>query len=729
MNSVRFQWLFILILLVLPVFSSQDPGNLSYLKNMFTTSTASLSSIVPAAIAAMMIGLLLAGISYALGKAFGLSSLLAWAKEEFYENMYSGVIIVFIGFLVFVGDVIAVMGNPQDPDNLLMDAYNRMDAILTGEDDTPLGEVTGLDTVLISTYLTQISLSSISNFAGSIVDSLGVSISPKMPSKGGSMIQGMGIGHAGSVRVSSSSLLAGLEGSASILSEINMLVFTALIFVMVHKAILVFAMGAGPVLLAIGIFFRGLSFTRRLGSTLIAMFITLTIVYPATLILFASDEFYGKIVDDFPMQYSKQDWITKIGELQQPYVILNYPRDAVLYKEGENYFIRFRSVVPDFSYEIKTYDGRVVCQGTGNNLEYVECDITDIVGSASKIELNSKKQISFSYDDFLKFIIKIKWKGYKLSNGLSISSINSQDKVSFEDHDYSFWVSFPVLVTQCTLDDDGDSQSIQIQRCNSNYLSINSQFRPIVDEVMYASALSDDPDDVWNIDLQSAVASSDTGGTMEGVADLAMRAGTSYALKKMIRVQSMKAVGKAVAEQAAKKAGEKAAETAISKGMGALGGGPLSVVTTVLSFKQLIISGVFNIITCDPFTASVGMGQINENIYKDPEASTNWISFKDAVVSLGSGIGSVTDDMIYAWGESDYSSCMVVEYSKNLLGKIPGLKDYMTTLSLPLMYTRLTAVYLMTILTLVVSVTTFRSISEVLGGDSSLVGLGKISLR
>jgi len=160
----------------------------------------------------------------------------------------------------------------------------------------------------------------------------------------------------------------------------------------------------------------------------------------------------------------------------------------------------------------------------------------------------------------------------------------------------------------------------------------------------------------------------------------------------------------------------------------------LSLVTSPM-IKSDISTFLFDEIVCDAYSGTMADAQFGEPINDMPEvtAGKGLVGYVDEGLEVG---GEVMKDIaregFMMYSESDYKTCAnSIGLFNWLFGKVATwASDDMVNepreFNVTVLMTRVVIAFMISFFAVVVSVTLFRSISENIGGDSSLMGLGKL---
>ncbi|MDD5317304.1 MAG: hypothetical protein PHF51_01070 [Candidatus ainarchaeum sp.] len=248
------------LLAILPPAACPATPQASATPQALPPSAAIFGDWVPTALLAASLGFMFAGLAYMMGAAFGLGKITEWAKNEFFEAVLN----LFLLAVVFT----------------LVIAVGDISIALTGGDHIQAGRAY-LDRAQgsVATVLTN-SVGTIQEYA--MLSSFSVSMFIPIPLPllaPGAVVVYVRDG----TRVA---LLSGLSDILSGLRPFFSVLFSAYFAVAAQFILLTFAENHMlSFFLPLGLVMRSFTFTRRLGSTVIAMALTLYFVYPLALAL------------------------------------------------------------------------------------------------------------------------------------------------------------------------------------------------------------------------------------------------------------------------------------------------------------------------------------------------------------------------------------------------------------------------------------------------------------
>ncbi|MCX8200181.1 MAG: hypothetical protein N3G76_01805 [Candidatus Micrarchaeota archaeon] len=676
-----------------------------------TAHAATLGDILSASAVGIAIGFVVAGLGYMIAGFIGTPQAQGWAKNEVFENFFTLFIVANIGVLSLASLIFfAVFPVSQSyPAELSLDlnslvnsplmvdqAIRQIDIALEGNKDVQpqassegyiSTETWGIKQVFMASYIFETFLGEWTYLAQIHFNTLGAG-----STLGGN---GAGIGAVDSLSLKAP-LLPGLSKVTDIIEQMNELIILIIFMLLAHKGLLVFISAVGPQLLLIGIFFRSLPFTRRLGSTLMALFITLQFVYPAFILASFSDNFYGKILKEFSGVYVSTDWMTALPDVDGTQIIFISPKEIVQVSDKTkeiNFTFAARAALYNFT--VIGPDGRTLCKGTAIATQEISCPISvsslkplDLISDASKLD-----EAVYFYNISVDFY------------GTGYDSL-TQSYIT-EGYKYKETLSVPIFVIKnCTT-----------VECDQKYMVRNAEFNEVRDAYIAAQK---------NPEQFAENAAQKTANAMV----LAQKFTLHYMSEK-----GMKKATEKLVKQVAKEGMKKTLTTTLRKGAGAVAGGVGAIVTFALSsalIKSDIATAMFDEIACDAYSGYMAQKYIDPPP-NAPSVDTSQLDFWKAAWyragQAGDFIAEVGVDVLRSYGSmydaSDYKSCAASTGAFNYLaGKATGYSP--REFSVTVLMTRVVLAFIISLFSIIVGVTFFRSISESIGGDSSLMGLGKV---
>lgn len=671
---------------------------------------ASLSDVLSAGAIGVAIGFLIAALGYMVAGIIGTPQAQGWAKNELFENFYTLFLVANIGvlalaslifFAAFPASSAVAPSFGLDLDSItkaqiITDAaIKQVDVALEGapfsanQTGQPYVSTStwGVKQVFLASYIIETLIGEWSYLGQISFHTLGAG---GTVSKGGA-----GIGAVDAISLKAP-LFPGLSKITDILEDMNELMILVMFMLLAHKGLLIFIALVGPQILLIGIFFRCIPFTRRLGSTMMALFITLQFVYPAFILISFSDDFNGKIMREFSGVYVSTDWMTALPDADGTQIIFLSPTDIVQVGNNTkeiNFTFSARTAI--YNYSVMDDNGNQICKGIGVATEPISCPIKldslkplDVVADADKL------------DNAVYF--------YNITIDFYGSSVDlSQSEYIKPDYPYKESLSVPILVVkECTT-----------PVCDQKYIVKNAEFNQVRDA--YISNQKNPEQFAENLAQQTA-----------NMLVLAQKFALHYYSES-----AMKEVSKTLVKQVVKEGTKKATKSILSKAIGGVAGGVGAIVTFTLSsalIKADVATGMFDEIACDAYSGYMAQSYIDPPS-NAPEVNTAQLDFwKKVWLRAGQAkdfIAEVGLDMARSYGSmydaSDYKSCAASTGAFNYLaGKLTGYSP--REFNVTVLMTRVVMVFMISLFSVIISVTFFRSISESIGGDSSLMGLGKL---
>lgn len=294
------------ILLLLSLFlTSQAASTTGSLQNMNCVVLGSATDIgtcvaasIPFATVGLMISLLIIAITYMAGEVFNIQQLKGWYKKELWEVAKSAMIIavMFALLIILSGTATALAGNSA--------IYTAPQTTVSSQTNALVSNLQGLYSVVQTSYLNPTLYDTYTSLAAVYGLSMGVGLTKGLqPSLWLPLIiipmivpsPPFIVGFLGSVEfgsraniLTSNFLESSSAPSMSLLRDIITIVVlpvTLLLQVQVDLFSTIVVSGFG-VFLPLGIIMRSMPFLRRLGGTLIAIGISLSLIYPTMLVVF-----------------------------------------------------------------------------------------------------------------------------------------------------------------------------------------------------------------------------------------------------------------------------------------------------------------------------------------------------------------------------------------------------------------------------------------------------------
>jgi len=448
--------------------------------------------------------------------------------------------------------------------------------------------------------------------------------------------------------------LMGLSGMISNYFLSLMLVLYA------QLGLLIFAAGGSIFLFTFGVFFRCIPYTRKLGSTLIALFIVLYFIYPAFVIFVYSEGMYGKMAKDFEGMYVQNQWFEGMEGIDPQGIIIVEPYGLNQVEKDEDVFMRFHSFIfPVFNYTVKS---GITSICSGSNImsgEIIECNLKSSIPK-TKVNPNTKtfnedleKMFKTNYDnknpDFSKLGTEVKY-------NIEITYSNGTHSFKYPENKP---LTFSVFYSEKCVND------FCFQ--TTNRLSKEMEIYTL--------------DNVREELLGSMVDQLKEGYTEGKVADLTI------------------------------------------------------VMLTGLLFKNDISGFFYDEVTCDPYTNAIAVDyfKVQGDLYPKPIEEDDGGSFEfiKSISEFFRDGGALHEKAADYYGRSDYMSCTNAlgyesgEALSSFFKTLGGTKGW-TTKHLSVIFAPIVYVFISFIYTMVFCITFFKSLSESIGGDSSLMGLGKL---
>ncbi len=689
---------------------------------------ASLPDVLSAGAVGITIGFLFAGLGYMVSGFIGTPQAQGWAKNEVFENFYTLFIVVNIGilglaclvfFAVFPSvaqpSVYPVLNQPQLQLDLnyitshpimTNEAITQINLALDGDpnaadllnkDNVIQTSSMGIKSLFLRAYMLEVTLGEWAYIGQIHFNTL--SAASTAAGTGG----GVGATDKNSI---SAPLFPGLTKVVDVLEQMNELLILVIFMLLAHQGVLMFIHAVGPQILLIGIFFRCLPFTRRLGSTLMALFITLQFVYPAFILTTFSDQFYGKITRDFGGAYVNSNWFSGLPNVDGLPIQYIGPRTIVIAdNDTKSVNLSFVGFPSQYDYTVKTTgSGTEICSSKtlGRKAvagEQIDCqiDVTKLT-AADLIKDEDKPDLGI----------------YEYTISISFTADKVDEKTFGITPDYPYTKDLKVMmfvIKPCVTTE-----------CDQKLILRNAEYGEIMDSYL-ADQMGDDSTYV-------------PGATADGI---------TLASKFATHVWSDQALKKAsalVVQKTIKTGTKQVVKSGLAKVGGAVASGPGLIASFLLSsatIKSDIATGMFDEIACDAYTGRMAEAYIGLPPSGTPEVDSSQMTFYqkawkgvasagDFMVSTG---GELRDDYVKMYGKSDYTSCASSIGALNwLVGKMTMIGSGQSTppreFNITVLMTRAVLAFMISLFAVIVSVTFFRSISESIGGDASLMGLGKL---
>lgn len=683
------------------------------------------NDIYSAGFTAIVIGLTIAAIGYMIASVIGTPQALGWAKNEIYENIYSIVLISSIMIFALAAQVFFIsMEHPPSMDNYIDLAIDEIDVVLTGTvpDDFELGSdrYPSLPTNrlgIISIFARNYAFETVSGETAYLTS---INFKPALDFGSDS---GQGSAKTSSFGIQAP-LLPGLTKVADVIERINEMIFLVMLMLVAQKGVLIFVKSSGPTIFFVGAFFRALPITRRLGSTLIAVFITLQFVYPAFLIFAYSEDFYGEVVKDFSGTYINVDWINGLPSTTPNFIIFVGPKGIVsltdqVKQKGVNF--SFKGMFPKYNYTVVDDEGRELCKGEGEFDQQIDCPI-----NLNEVKIGDVQDGDTLAESMMFYNITVSFYGLSTELARSLYGEDSDDlaslglpstsvispglvakHVSENQYLYEYTLSVPLLfVEKC-----GGPE------CEQELYIKDEEFSRIAEQYM-----SDQIEEGFN-DLYAP-----------GIAGDILSFSGKIAMTKFSKKMAVAGVKKLT-----KKFAKSTIKTGLKKVAGAAAGWP-AVLLQMVTIKSDISTGLFDEIACDAYSGAMARSYFGEPLYKQPEVSSSsadmYYKIGESLNSIGEFTADTIKEMIQStfilYSESDYKSCagsvgLFNKMAGGVLGSASsGVVNSAREFNVTVLFTRVIVVFMIVIYSIVITVTLFRAIAENIGGDSSLMGLGKL---
>jgi hypothetical protein len=265
---------FITLALLIASVSSQPSLNIfpNFCSDLFGASTSNYSSLLNVSLLIVLVVLTILGITYAFGIAFGIEPLKAFTRSEFLVWLFNILIIIVVSSgLAFAGAAIAFISNV---------------GLVGIQSISSQSGITVPPVPVSSAY--DVYMAICQNYIG---NGVGIAVSEIMPATVTSFIlstlQGLQIKLMPYYFGLNFQPFAGIEPVMGLMtSQIN--IFYAMLGIFVALSLLLFIIySIFPIFLYVGILLRSFPWTRAAGGTLLAMFISFYIVFPAILYPFS----------------------------------------------------------------------------------------------------------------------------------------------------------------------------------------------------------------------------------------------------------------------------------------------------------------------------------------------------------------------------------------------------------------------------------------------------------
>ncbi len=648
--------------------------------SLIPSMPADFSNILGAGMIGVSIGILLAALAYMLGNFFGFPQMIGWSKNQLWESVYtmflvSSILVFSIVVHIFpVGVPEALQTNMQIPfpekaamslDNIIygeIDMANLPDDVKKEIEGT--GFITtnniGLKRLFYLSYVDQIFL----NVAYNLF-SLEIGTGLWKFFEGANAIFSEGEAKFSGQFLSGFKKLMGLSGT------ISNYFLSLLLILYAQLGLLIFVSGGSIFLFGFGVFFRCIPFTRKLGSTLISLFVVLYFVYPAFVIFVFSDGMYGEMSKTFEGVYVQDQWFEGMENIDPNGIVVIEPYGLNQVAKGEDVYMRFYSFIfPEFNYSIKS-NNKIICEGSNYSGAMIECNLKGTVPNnlinPNSDEFKSKIKSAIENEEY-------KDVGTKVTYEILLSYEKGTDSFSYPENNNP--LSFNVYYSDKCVSDLCYQSVTQLS--NSLESSVSAEVREEL--------------------LSPMKAKLEEGYTEGKVADVAILATKATLL-----------------------------------GLGTkLSGGKATVILAGLLFKNDISGFFYDEVTCDPYMNMIAVDYFNDDSDPIPKPLSDGDGGSlDFIKSLKEFGSSLKEKSVDYYGKSDYMSCnnalgvenggVMASFFQSLSGTPGWTSKHMSVVFAPIVYVFISFIY-----TIVFSVTFFKSLSESIGGDSSLMGLGKL---
>jgi len=691
---------------------------------------ADFANILAAGMVGITIGILLAALAYMIGNFFGFPQMIGWSKNQLWESIYtmvliSTVLIFSVAIHLFplgVPEALATTNQISFPlkaatsiDNVIKGSISTSDlpADLKKELETS-GFITtenmGIQRAFFMTYSYNLLLNLLYNLVTPEI-TLGPKVLATNSVSGGSKLT------AGVGGFFKGNLLSGFKKLMSFSGTISNYILTLLMALYVQISLLIFISGGSLFLFMFGVIFRCIPFTRKMGSTLIALFITLYFIYPAFVLFIFSDGMYGKMAKEFAGVYVDNQWFEDLEGIDPNGLIIERPYGLTViedknFEKGKMYLM-FNSVIfPEYNYTVTVTGTSYICKGNATGGQTVKCDLSGSIPSNYNLIDPNDFNFKESLADFeiLKFNEKYKPVNYDivLSYAPYKNSENPSDKkiINYypfnENMEVSKPLSFPIYY----------SSSCKSEVCHQYTTQLSSHLENYVSSGVRVFLLSDILDDLSE------------GKTEHKVDDLVI---------------------------------------ALTKGgistFAGFGNVKMGVLVAQILYKNDITAFFYDEMTCDPYITIVSSDYFQKSQVREPTPSEKSTEYLDSFIRYLYNISATQDklliqkenleneleadmesyripvltELLTYYSESDYYSCSnslgiynsgkITSFVSSVIGGTGWRwkEMHMTVILAPIVYVFISFIY-----TIIFCVTFFKSLSESIGGDSSLLGLGKL---
>ncbi len=727
---------------------------------------ADFTYILSAGMIGVIIGLLIAALGYMVGNFLMSNEMIGWAKNQLWESLYSMVLISTI--LVFAisihlfpfGVPEAVSSNTQI--SFPQKAALSLDNVINGEIDLAnlddkqkeefekLGIIStenmGIKKLFFMAYSHQILINMVYSIVtprlilgpGAATTS-GAGGAATAPGGGAATAPGGGAATTPGGRPTTTetprdrgattipdvglnlegNILSGFKKLMNLSGTISNYLLTLLMVLYAQMALLIFISGAGTFLFMLGVFFRCIPFTRKMGSTLIALFITLYFVYPAFVLFAYSEANYGEMNKEFSGIYVEDRWFESMDGINSNGLVVLTPLginqlESKNLKEGDLVLSFYSTELVNYNYTV-SLDDKVVCSGNASLSTIVDCDLKDSIPTDFKLEdSNNIDRQDIDTFDVSEFNKKVKPLNYTIQ-------LNSSSEICFMDQH----IISPI---------DGNVT------CKPGYERTEIRYYPkkgITDfqgNNIYYGEPNPLPVSVY------IMTECRTDSCHQYISRVSTILENSYQKDRISflvapLIEELKSTNPV---KTVEDVGVITIKSAITGLTSFYLGSKMGVLTGLYLFKNDISSFMYDEVTCDPYISTAASNYFG-GTDSGPRSSTESFGY---ITDLGSWFRDLQEGIVKTpilrkfftyYSESDYHSCsnsLGVYDSGQLTAFVTGVLEgwdfkwknmNMTVLLSPIVYVFIAFIY-----TLIFCVTFFKSLSGSIGGDASLLGLGKL---
>jgi hypothetical protein len=706
---------------------------------------ADFTNILSAGMIGISIGILLAALAYMVGNFFMFPQMIGWSKNQLWESLYTMVLVstilvlsVVIHLFPFgVPEAIAMNSQVSFPQKAAISLDNVINgnidlADLTSEQKEEIEESglistenIGVKRLFFLSYSHQIFLNVVYAIVtpdlilgpavamgSSVIGQNTEATTGEQSTEGQVAIPEVGLNLKGNILTGFKKLM-GLSGTIS-----NYLL-TLLLILYSQMAALIFISGAGTFIFMLGVFFRCISFTRKMGSTLIALFIVLYFVYPAFVLFVYSDSTYGNMIEEFSGLYVADKWFESMEGMDPQGIVLISPLgvnqiDKNNLKDDEFVMGFYSRIFPEYNYTIMLED-KVVCEGNASITEIVSCDLKDSLDKIAISNSNSVKRQDLNVFDVSEFKNEIKPLNYTIllesrsDYCLLDKYISDIDVIrcepGYEMREISYYPKKGKPTTESNTLYTGEPNPLNVPvyvvtECRTD--SCHQYFSRV--SVIMENQIRSEISGFLLGPLIDELQSTDISQTVEDVGVLTVKTGV---------------IG-------------------FATWAGGPVGGKVGTLTATYMFKNDLSAFFYDELTCDPFITDVAKnyfrGQdsgptVSESSFEHIAGLSGWFKrIQERLTDI-----PILSKFVTYYGESDYTSCsntlgfydsgQLTAWTTQLFGdwNLKWKNMNMTVILAPIVYVFISFIY-----TLIFCVTFFKSLSGSIGGDASLLGLGKL---